>query len=502
MSEPDTFGLSAVQTLSSVADPHRVPSFGGFWHAWRALVSGCEPRLTPTREPDPSDATGTHTFTSIRDVRIGCTLCEPKGPVRAGVVALHGYGTPEPLGREPARWSALTSRGVGVLAIRVRGYPGSQLDCGDLTTLDDHRGGWITRGLSSTEEGVDGALDWIVGAAAGDTANAVRALRDHLGAVPIYLHGESLGGALAVVAAAQSEPEWKPDRLSPGLVTLGDWNWRLQHTCGGSGGEIARLLVHHAARAGELTDRLRLLDTARHAAAISMPVLCKIALRDDVVPAPTQAAVYNAFGTDPGRKWRFVTPFGHFEGGLHNARRHLMFDRALADFFDPSREPEDSMSKWEDLLITGDPPTESTPESGGQPSLFGESLDAADSALCAVYKRIGRTLDDLPYTEEFDTLFAEVGGQTPREVFRRLHNMRKAGKLPKLGKAEGSPIKLDPHEETALADLVVQYAGSLGQRDRLLYTPDFDQIVEKLNASTGRSLDHHAVWRLMAKIAK
>lgn len=153
-------------------------------------------------------------------------------------------------------------------------------------------------------------------------------------------------------------------------------------------------------------------------------------------------------------------------------------------------------------------------EHGAQPaSLFGEggpngkpSLAAADASLIKAYESAGRTLDDLPYTPEFDRLFAtaERGrpGVSRREVLHRLQNLRKAGRLPKVGKAAGLAIKLQPKEEAWLRSEVQRAAGSLGQRDQLPYDAKFDALVEGLNSRTGRSLTPHDVWRLVAKLAK
>ena len=134
----------------------------------------------------------------------------------------------------------------------------------------------------------------------------------------------------------------------------------------------------------------------------------------------------------------------------------------------------------------------------------GPARDRADEALIVAYQSTGRTLDDLPYTEDFERLHRSLpkGAGDKREVFHRLHNLRKAGKLPKLGKPETMPPKIDPEEERALSGLVVGEAGTLGQRDRLPYTAGMDRIVEAFNARTGRSLDAHTVWRLVAKLAK
>lgn len=144
-------------------------------------------------------------------------------------------------------------------------------------------------------------------------------------------------------------------------------------------------------------------------------------------------------------------------------------------------------------------------------SLFGDENAAAPSkidtdALAGLYGQIGRTLDDLPYTPDFDRLLSLAREGQPgigaRELFHRLHNLRKAGKMPKVGRAPGHAVKLEAAEEAWLAGQVVAAVGSLGQRDQLPFTPAFDALVERFNAHSGRSLEPHAVWRLVAKLAK
>ncbi|MBI1190298.1 MAG: hypothetical protein GC200_06410 [Tepidisphaera sp.] len=150
---------------------------------------------------------------------------------------------------------------------------------------------------------------------------------------------------------------------------------------------------------------------------------------------------------------------------------------------------------------------------------------SADARLIDAYIEIGRTLDDLPYTQDFESLLELVAGggfgpvaqagqvgrniESPREgatrrreTFHRLQNLRKAGKLPKLGRAESAPSVVEPEEERFLIELVVGAVGTLGQRDQLLYDEKFDQIVAAFNGQTGRSLTPHTLWRLVAKLAK
>lgn len=104
---------------------------------------------------------------------------------------------------------------------------------------------------------------------------------------------------------------------------------------------------------------------------------------------------------------------------------------------------------------------------------------SGDELLVSVYARQGRTLDDLPYTPEFEAIYsAIVGGEgdggeaaiSRRELFHRLHNLRKAGKLPRLGKAQGGRPRLNKEQEALLAEFVCGQVGQLSKRDQLLYT--------------------------------
>jgi hypothetical protein len=137
--------------------------------------------------------------------------------------------------------------------------------------------------------------------------------------------------------------------------------------------------------------------------------------------------------------------------------------------------------------------------------LFGQplQLDDDEAALVAAYVEAGTTLDDLPYTEAFAQLHAKVGlGRSQAEVFRRLHNLRKASKLPRLGRAATPAVKVNEEEEALLQRAVLARVRSLGERDSLLFTPEFDAIVEQFCKESGRALTAHDVWRLLAKIAK
>lgn len=128
-----------------------------------------------------------------------------------------------------------------------------------------------------------------------------------------------------------------------------------------------------------------------------------------------------------------------------------------------------------------------------------------DQRLINAYAAANRTLDDLPYTREFDQILAAVASDfdgRPEQVFRRLHNLRKQGKLPKSGLRGVSPAAVKPEEEEMVVGLITREAGTLGQRDQLPYTARFDAIHAEFNRATGRSMPPHDLWRLIARIAK
>ena len=130
---------------------------------------------------------------------------------------------------------------------------------------------------------------------------------------------------------------------------------------------------------------------------------------------------------------------------------------------------------------------------------------AKPDVLCSLYERTGRTADDLPYTPHFESLYkgyAEAYGEarpTRQEVWRHLLNVRKRGRLPKLGEARSKPPEVSGE---ALALLREMLGTEIGKRDRLPYTPRFDRLVDEFNKTQPRPLSPHLVWRLVATLAK
>jgi catechol 2,3-dioxygenase-like lactoylglutathione lyase family enzyme len=132
-------------------------------------------------------------------------------------------------------------------------------------------------------------------------------------------------------------------------------------------------------------------------------------------------------------------------------------------------------------------------------------VPAKRDVLGQIYEEVGRTADDLPYTPDFEMLFARYAAEHPepkptrREVWRHLLNMRKAGKLLKLGEARSASPEISAEQELTIRRLL---GDEIGKRDRLPYTERFDRLVDDFNKTQERPLSPHLVWRLVAKLAK
>ncbi len=340
MGAPDDFGLDGVATLGRVGHATPPPGFTQFFSRWPGSTPAATPLVAddPAIDPAAAGAAGvTHVVHSFDGVRLGVRLVEG-GTVDAVVVRLHGYAVPPgaPLAADA------DPPGLASCIVRIRGYPGSQADTGDLTR---------TPGGFATLHAADPA-SWSIAAAVGDVVAVYGALRARYGdAVPVWLEGESFGGGLAVVASSVLGARHRVGRLVLGLPSLGDWPWRLDHpAASGIGGEIAALLAQRPEDAEAITAAHALYDAVEHARRVYAPVLCKLALRDEVVPAPTAAAIFNALASDPGSKWRFLVACGHCESDMANARRHALFCRVARDFLDPARDPRIAMAAWEPRL--------------------------------------------------------------------------------------------------------------------------------------------------------
>lgn len=132
-------------------------------------------------------------------------------------------------------------------------------------------------------------------------------------------------------------------------------------------------------------------------------------------------------------------------------------------------------------------------------------VETKREALIRIYEKVGRTADDLPYTPQFESLYNAYiqhhadPKPTRQETWRHLLNLRKAGKLPKLGEAKSKPPAISPEDRQRLREMLGE---DIGRRDRLPYTDRFNDLVNAFNTTQKRPLSPHLVWRLVATLAK
>lgn len=368
---------SSVRIFSHIGDPVPAPDHAPFWKHWFDQLVDHTPVITRRVTPDPSDPSATHEFDSMDGVNIGCRLVLPSDarPVAASLVSVHGDHTPDPLETHARRWQRVADRGVAVLLIRLRGYPGSQFTTGNLTTSEHAGHAWITRGFDAPKH-----EDWILPKAIADVSNACRVMRnallhrdtdtqfpvderiEHPG---VYLHGSSLGAGLSVISAAQLIGKLRGesiiDRLAIATPSLGDWPTRFDRPSG-TALHFKQMIDANRDRYDELMARLKLCDAIVHGRKVRVPTFAMLARHDEVVLPQCAAAVFNAIDADPGRKWRFLIDRGHHDTDTANNRRIALYARALCDFFDPQQTPIAAMSRWEPLMHDGlTPPADVEP---------------------------------------------------------------------------------------------------------------------------------------------
>lgn len=140
------------------------------------------------------------------------------------------------------------------------------------------------------------------------------------------------------------------------------------------------------------------------------------------------------------------------------------------------------------------------------PFFRSKPLTEDEQAVAEAYRVVGRSLDDLPYTKDFDRLVRLARKSSPQldeaETFRRLSNLRTRGRLPLFESDGAKPLPMSEWEREMLQDLLFQTLESSGQRDRLPYSQHFEGLQKAFNEMTGRDLSAHDVWRLIARISK
>jgi hypothetical protein len=127
-------------------------------------------------------------------------------------------------------------------------------------------------------------------------------------------------------------------------------------------------------------------------------------------------------------------------------------------------------------------------------------LPPEDQQLLTVYERIGRPLDLLPYTEDFEKLIRELGKNPTDEerekVYRRLLYLRKTARLPRPTSIIGVGTESMPLS-AADQELVSAYQLIGSSLNSLPYTPDFERLLEELGKAKTQAIKIATFQRLL-----
>lgn len=141
-----------------------------------ALLSACAAgRMPPGPGPTEPRLTETH-FVTADGTELALRVWLPEGEPKAVLLALHGFNDYSRAFKAPGEWWA--ERGIATYAYDQRGFGEAP-----------HRGLWA---------GSDTLVD--------DLGTAARLLRARYPATPLYLLGDSMGGAVVLVALTGADP--------------------------------------------------------------------------------------------------------------------------------------------------------------------------------------------------------------------------------------------------------------------------------------------------------
>jgi alpha-beta hydrolase superfamily lysophospholipase len=301
-----------------------MPRLGPLIVVLAALASSCAPILHPSGPPIGPARLAADALVTADGQRLPLSVWLPQGRPRAVVVALHGFNDYRAAFEEPAK--ALAAQGIATLAYDQRGFGGSA-----------DRGYWPGEA-----------------ALADDLISALDLAKARYPDLPLYLLGESMGGAVAMVTMSRTDAPavdgvilsapavW--GRASMSLLQQGAL-WLASHTLPGmtltgrgldiqasDNIEMLRRLsrdpmVIKETRIDAIHGLCDLMDDASAAAPrLFRRVMMLYGERDQVVPAAPSLAVMSALPARP------VPPVLALYGdGYHMLLRDLEAPRVLGD---------------------------------------------------------------------------------------------------------------------------------------------------------------------------
>jgi alpha-beta hydrolase superfamily lysophospholipase len=287
-------------------------------------LAACSPRFVP---PDPAQGRPALNSDHLRmadATALPLRVWRPDGPVRAVVLALHGFNDYSNAFDSPGRFWA--GQGIQTYAYDQRGFGGAPF-----------RGRWPTvRGLT------------------GDLKTASRLIRARHPGKPLILLGESMGAAVVMAALAEPVPPAADGAIlsAPAVwarETMPFWQraglWLFAHTVPGmkvsprgikrhpsDNIEMLRKLsrdpkVIKRTRVDAVYGLVNLMDAAL-AAAPKLPdrTLILLGKQEDIIPGEARATLRGRLSRDPCR-----VRLAQYDSGYHMLLRDLKAERVLRD---------------------------------------------------------------------------------------------------------------------------------------------------------------------------
>ncbi len=301
------------------------------------MLAACAPRFAPggpgLTSEDPSPGLTQDALVTHDGLRLPIRRWVPDGKIELVVLALHGFNDYSNAFEDAGAY--LAERGILTVAFDQRGFGEAP-----------HRGRWA---------GVEAMI--------ADVGTATRSLRELYPGLPIYLLGDSMGGAVVLAALASDDP---PPADGIVLAAAAVWGretmpwyqraalWLGAHTVpwGNVSGrglgiqasdniEMLRALgrdplVIKETRVDAIYGLVNLMDAALTSAPnVQLPTLLLYGEKDEIIPMePTLT-----FWRDVPRKDGVPQLMALYETGWHMLLRDLRADIVLADIAHWVREP-------------------------------------------------------------------------------------------------------------------------------------------------------------------
>lgn len=282
------------------------PDFDEFWDRARAELAATEIAGQLERIDYPCDHAEVFLLRlrSVGGQEVTCWYLVPAPHLRSGgpigaIVHFHGYSWHRGRVVDHLHWLL---QGYAVLAMDVRGQSG---DSPDLSTpVGGQMSGRMTQGIHDPDhyyyKGVylDGlrAVQWL-------------RTRPEIDPDRIVASGNSQGGGLTLAVAAL---DGKLAAALPDVPYLCNFPRAMEAHTSGPYQEIAEFLKRRPEHWSLIFRTLSYFDVMNLAPRITCPVLCSVALLDNVCPPST---VYSAFNWIPAPKEMRIYPYNGHEGG-------------------------------------------------------------------------------------------------------------------------------------------------------------------------------------------